>query len=86
MSYKQKIVTENGGYRGFLTLNGEVVHATEICSTFAEAVEKTRQLQSTGSSGSPQPAPIRLSNNIPSYPHKAPSARCGGCGQRSYNL
>lgn len=87
MNYKQKIVTEQGGYKGYLILGDEVVDSTDVFTTFAEAVEKTRKLLELKLKGVETPAPARTNvstNPIPSYAHKAPGAKC--CGRGSYNL
>lgn len=43
MSYQQKIIPDQGGYKGLLLLNGEVVYTTEKCSTLKQAADKVRQ-------------------------------------------
>ena len=43
MSYQQKVIPDQGGYKGVLLLNGEVVYTSEKCSTLKEAADKIRQ-------------------------------------------
>lgn len=81
MSYQQKIVPDQGGYKGLLLLNGEVVYTTEKCSTLKQAADKIRQHMARGavSTASKQlinKAPISFTYNPPTAP-PSPRRCCG---------
>lgn len=70
MKYEQKIISEDGGYKGFLLKNGEVIAGTIWCKTLPEASVRTRRLQEEELGNT-------NSNSIPSIPmvkHAEPTA------------
>jgi hypothetical protein len=95
MGYEQKIMPADGGYKGYLLNNGEVIAVTVWCKTLAEASVRTRRLQEeTGATIVSKPTTqTQSSTTLPSTDSvtleqlspninitKKPNTRC--CGRR----
>lgn len=78
MNYEQKVLSQQGGYKGFLLLNGEVVAATNICQTLIEATNRLRSLM--------KDKPTATSPKIASRPnYPIPNLRNNTISSLTYN-
>ena len=84
MAYEQRVIPEQGGYKGVLLSNGEVVAVTNIYSTLLQAGNALRDLirqklpvQKGMNAGSTQP---NFLPKPPSHPIIVGQKRCCGRG------
>lgn len=81
MIYEQKIIPENGGYKGVLLANNEVVFTTTPCSSLKEAAEKLKERLSNLNSPQSKAAvsfDTAPFSHAPINPVPNPAPRCCG--------